>query len=89
MSSYYFGKTQSAYISQCMAKRMAGGWDWVDFERKARHYEPSTEVVFLFLRADGSSSGYCVHFHQGKPTPSAAYTAHRDELGDLGKKKAN
>ena len=85
---YYFGETPGAFISQRMARRLGGGWDWPDFERMVRQYDPNTEVVFMFLRADGGSSGYRVNL-PGRMTPPAAYAARRGEIGDLGMERSN
>lgn len=86
---YYFGSTQAAYVSQRMVKRQLDGWDWPDFERMVRQYDPNTEVVFMFLRTDGGSSGYRVKTAPGRPTPPRAFALHRGALGDLGKEKTN
>ena len=86
---YYFGTSQAAYVSQRMIKRQPGDWDWPDFERMVRQYDPNTEVVFMFLRTDGGSSGYRVGTAPGRPTPPRAFALHRGELGDMGQERAN
>lgn len=73
--SYLLGETYAAYMPY-RGVRATGD---PDVKRMVKEYDPSKEVVFVFLRWDGGMSGYRLHI-RNQPSPPEAYEQLKREM---------
>lgn len=74
-ASYLFGESQAAYVPY-RGVRMTGD---PDVKRMVKEYDPTKEVIFVFLRLDGGMSSYRVSI-PNQPSPREAYEQLKREM---------
>ena len=73
--SHLFGESFGAYVPYRTVRATGDP----DVKRMVKEYDPTKEVVFVFLRLDGGVSSYRLHI-RNQPSPPEAYEALKREF---------